>query len=185
MEIGQNVIKASIPADAIKTEIKPRLVIESEKDNDKTYKPIYSFSAYIPVVGEKYSNSGDANLSVFFDVEKIDVPFSYKNLKINKMLIDGKAVNPEIISDISGVFDGNNDVSDKLKGFPLSIEFPADNPWIKNIDILQATLNIGKVLKSKETTYPVNIDTSPTLLSNETAPYKIALTKINLSGNVG
>lgn len=184
MEIGQNIIEATIPAKTIKTDIRPRLVAESDKKKDKEYKPLRSFSANIPIVGKRYTNSGDTGLSIFFDVENIEIPFSYKNLKIKKMLIDGKQIIPEIRSPDSGVFDGNNDWSDKLKGFPLSLKFSAENPWIKNIDIIQATLNIGKVIKSKETTYPINIDTTPTLLSNDTASHKIALTTINLKSSL-
>jgi len=100
------------------------------------------------------------------------------------MLVDGKEVSREIKSDESGVFDGTNGWSDKLKGFPLSLIFPAENPWIKNIEILEATLNIGKVLKSKEITYPINIETTPTLLSNATSSYKIALTDLNLKSSL-
>ena len=184
MEIGQNIIEATIAETGIKTDIRPRLVVESDKKEDTEYKPLHSFSSYIPIIGKKYSNSGDATLAVFFDVENIEIPFSYKNLKIKKMLIDGKQIIPEIRSADSGVFDGNNDVSDKLKGFPMSLKFPANNPWIKNVDILQATLNIGKVLKSKEITYPINIDTTPTLLSNATSSYKIGLTDLNLKSSL-
>jgi hypothetical protein len=184
MEIGQNIIEATIAETGIKTDIRPRLVVESDKKEDTEYKPLHSFSSYIPIVGKKYSNSGDATLAVFFDVENIDVPFSYKDLKITKILVDGKEVSREIKSDESGVFDGTNGWSDKLKGFPLSLIFPAENPWIKNIEILEATLNIGKVLKSKEITYPINIETTPTLLSNATSSYKIALTDLNLKSSL-
>lgn len=180
MEFGQNIIEATIPAKAIKTDIRPRLVVESDKKEVTEYKPLHSFSSYIPIVGKKYSNSGDATLAVFFNIENIEIPFSYKNLKITKMLIDGKEISPELKSDDSGVFDGTNEWSDKLKGFPLYLKFKAENPWIKNIDILQATLNIGKVIKSKETRYSINNVTTPILISNDKSFYKVALTELNL-----
>lgn len=186
MEIGQNIIEATIAETSIKTDIRPRLVVESDKKEDTEYKPLHSFSSYIPIVGKKYSNSGDATLAVFFDVDDIDIPFSYKDLKIIKMLIDGKQISPEMKSDDSGFFDGNNNWSDKLKGFPLVLKFPAVNPWIKNIDILEATLNIGKVLKSKETKYPINDDKFPSLLSTDLSKNIFALTELKFnSGFLG
>jgi len=186
MEIGQNIIEATIAETSIKTDIRPRLVVESDKKEDTEYKPLHSFSSYIPIVGKKYSNSGDATLAVFFDVDDIDIPFSYKDLKIIKMLIDGKQISPELKSDDSGFFDGNNNWSDKLKGFPLVLKFPAVNPWIKNIDILEATLNIGKVLKSKETKYPINDDKFPSLLSTDLSKNIFALTELKFnSGFLG
>lgn len=89
MDIGQNIIHASIPAGAIKTTIIPRLVTESGLDKEKEYRPLHKFSAYIPVVGKKYANSGYGDLTVFYDTKKIETPFSYKDLKIKNMIIDG------------------------------------------------------------------------------------------------
>ena len=183
MEIGQNIIEASVPAGAIKTDISPRLVTVPDNYKKKEYKTLHRFSANIPIVGQKYSNSG-ASLSVFFNIENIEIPFSYKDLKITKMLIDGTQISPEIKSDTSGVFDGNNDISDKLKGFPLSANFPAQNPWMKNIDILQATLDIGKVLKSNEITYVINDETTPIILSEMNSTYVISLTDLNLKSSL-
>ncbi len=180
MEIGQNIIKATLPAAAVKTDIRPRLISSSNTKTNLTHKkkttehkPLESFSAYIPVVGNKYSNSTDAKLSVYFDVKNIDVPFSYKDLKVNKMLIEGEEVKAKLTSDSSGFFAENK------KGFPLSLSFPAKNPWISNIDLIKATLSVGKILKSNAITIVINTDSVPAIISKDSSPDKIALTDFN------
>lgn len=66
----------------------------------------------------------------------------------------------------------------------MKLKYPAKNPWIKNIDILQATLNIGKVLKSKESTFSINTDTVPALVSTSQESFKVGLIDLSLKSSM-
>jgi hypothetical protein len=160
--IGTPILEASIPASAIKVDLKPLLVPEKKDDGfggrEEDKSPLESFQATIPVldkIGWKHDDK-NADLNVLMPLGKVAIPFSYEKLSLARLVVDGKAITANLNSNPSGVFDGKDPWGNPATGLPMKLKFSLSDPWVKNIDLVEVQLNIAAPKKTQE--LPVRIE---------------------------
>ncbi len=186
MAMGENLIEASIPSSAIKVDLRPRLVIAKEKKplvKDGEFEPLGSFNARFPIIDGNFNDQVKASLNVNFPVGEFSLPITYKELKVTALVVDEKETEADLKSKIEGVFDGKNQWGQEAKGFPVQLEFPVTNPWIKEIEKLQITMQVNTATEKDKTFYNVKPSESPCIIlpmeSNQNLD-KVAVLKIEL-----
>ncbi len=186
MAMGENLIEASIPSSAIKVDLKPRLVVVKEKKNlikDEKFEALGFFNARFPIIDGMANEQAKASLNVNFPVDKFSLPITYKDLKVKLLVVEGKEKEAEIKSKAEGVFGGKNQWGQETEGFPVQLEFPVTNPWIKEIEKLQITMQVNTATEKIKTSYNVKPSESPCIIlpkkSNQILD-KVAIIKIEL-----
>ena len=150
LEMGDNLIQASIPAAAIKVDLKPRLVDEVRNSSkNREAGPLELFSARFPIMESVVNEPPKADLQVVFPIGDLTLPVSYRNLHVESMVVDGQGVKPELKSETSGSFNGKDQWGQEKSGFPLSVAFPVIDPWISRIDRLQIGMDVNVVQKTR------------------------------------
>ncbi len=186
MTMGENLIEASIPGSEIKVDLKPRLVVAKEKktlNKDGEFEPLGLFNARFPIIGGNLNEQVLASLNVNFPVDKSKLPVTYKDLKIKSLVVEGKEMAADLKSKSEGVFDGKNQWGQEAKGFPVQLEFPAMNPWLKEIEKLQITMQVNTATEKNHTIYNVKPSESPFIISPiepDQMLEKVAIIKIEL-----
>ena len=167
MAMGENLIEASIPSSAIKVDLKPRLVVDKEEKaliKDGEFEPLGFFNARFPIIGAMADEQVKASLSVNFPVDTFSLPVTYKDLAVTSLVVEGKETESEIKSKTEGVFDGKNQWGQETDGFPVQLELPVTNPWIREIEKLQITMQVNTATEKSNTFYHV-IPSEVSLLS--------------------
>jgi hypothetical protein len=170
MAMGENLVEASIPASAIKVDLKPRLVIAKEKKSltkEVEFEPLGFFNARFPIIGDTANGQVKASINVNFPVDEFMLPITYKNLKVKSLVIEGKETAADLKSTDEGVFDGKNQWGQETKGFPVQLEFPITNPWIKEVEQLQITMQVNTATEKDKTFYNVKPSESPCIILPE------------------
>ncbi len=170
MAMGENLIEASIPSSAIKVDLKPRLVVDRKKKNiikDEKFEPLGFFNARFPIIGAMAHEQVKASLNVNFPADTFSLPVAYKDLTVKSLVVEGKETEAEIKSKTAGVFDGKNQWGQEAGGFPVQLEFPVTNPWIREIDKLQITMQINTATEKSITFYHVTPSESPSIILPE------------------
>jgi hypothetical protein len=186
MAMGENLIEASIPSSAIKVDLKPRLVVAKKKKNiikDGKFEPLGFFNARFPIIGTTANEQVTASLNVNFPIDTFSLPVSYKDLTVKSLVVEGKETEAEIKSKSAGVFDGKNQWGQETGGFPVQLEFPVTNPWIREIEKLQITMQVNTATEKSNTFFHVIPSDSPSIIlpdeSNQILN-KVAIIKIEL-----
>ena len=84
-----------------------------------------------------------ASLNVNFPVDEFSLPITYKDLKVKSLVVEGKETAADLKSKVEGVFDGKNQWGQETKGFPVQLEFPVTNPWVKEIEKFEITMQVN------------------------------------------
>jgi hypothetical protein len=170
MAMGENLIEASIPSSAIKVDLKPRLVVAKKKKNiikDGKFEPLGFFNARFPIIGDMANEQVKASLNVNFPADTFSLPVTYKDLTVKSLVVEGKETKAEIKSKTEGVFDGKNQWGQETGGFPVQLEFPVTNPWIREIEKLQITMQVNTATEKSSTFYHVISSKSPSIILPE------------------
>jgi len=154
-EIGRKMLEAGIPAAAIRTDIRPRLVSEDDSQvasvGLKADSPLSHFSASIPILGEsRRAEKENAQLVFFMPTEGLKLPVSYSGLEIAALVIDGKKTPVTLGTNTNGIFSKKDQWGRQTPGVPLEIEFELANPWVRKIDLLEARMQVATPTKTKE-----------------------------------
>ncbi len=186
MAMGENLLEASIPSTAIKVDLKPRLVVAKEKKTlvkDREFKPLGSFNAQFLIIGGNLNEQVMASLNVNFPVDQFSLPITFKDLEVKSLVVEGKETETEIKSKVEGVFDGKNQWGQDANGFPVQLEFPVTNPWIKEIEKLQITMQVNTATEKSKTFYKVKPSELPCMIlpvESDQILDKVAIIKIEL-----
>jgi len=164
LNIGEPILKAEIAASSISADIKPRQVGEPVRKLGNgtggltggmnfakaSAEPLISFDAKIPIFGEHHKSKDGLNgtITVNFSVDSLPVPFSYKELKLTSLVIDGKKIKSSIYGSTYGVYTGTDKWGRKLTAFPVKIRFDAQDVWAKKIDELAISLKVEEATKT-------------------------------------
>ncbi len=186
MAMGENLIEASIPSSTIKVDLKHRLVVAKERKTlikDGKFEPLGFFNARFPIIGAMAYEHVKASLNVNFPVETFSLPVTYKDLMVTSLIVEGKETEADIKSKMEGVFEGRNQWGQETEGFPVQLEFPVTNPWVREIEKLQITMQVNTATEKSKTFYHVIPFVSPsTILPEEPKQIldTIAIIKIEL-----
>lgn len=186
MAMGENLIEASIPSSAIKVDLKPRLVVAKVKKaltKGDEFETLGFFNARFPIIGATADEQVKASLNVNFPIDTFSLPVSYKDLTVKSLVVEGKDTEAEIKSKATGVFEGKNQWGQETGGFPVQLEFPITNPWIKEIEKLQITMQVNTATEKSNTFYHVTPAESPLIILPEGSSQildKVAILKIEL-----
>jgi len=182
--IGKKLIEASIPASAIQVDLKPRLVPEKKKTNLKDreeFNPLNNFSARFPIL--KDAQETRATLDVYFPIDELSLPISYKNLKIKSLVVEGKNIDSTLTSNVNGIYNGKNQWGQAVPGFPVKLDCTLDNPWISKVDRLEISTRINAAIKTGENIFEIVPGDEPGLITPKTSNPKLgklALMKVEL-----
>ena len=168
--MGENLIEASIPSSAIKVDLKPRLVVDRKNKNiikNGKFEPLGFFNARFPIIGAMADEQVKASLNVNFPVDKSSLPVTYKDLTVKSLVVEGKETEAEIKSKSEGVFDGKNQWGQETAGFPVQLEFPVTNPWIREIETIQITMQVNTATEKSKTFYTVKPSEHPSIILPE------------------
>ncbi|MCP4267692.1 MAG: hypothetical protein GY777_19355 [Candidatus Brocadiaceae bacterium] len=186
MAIGENLIEASIPSSAINVDLTPRLVIAKEKKKlakDGEFEPLVLYNARFPILGDMANEVAKASLNINFPDDKFSLPITYKDLKIKSLVVEGKETEADLKSKVEGVFDGKNQWGQETKGFPVQLEFPVTNPWVKEIERFEITMQVNMATEKSKTFYHVKPSESPRVIlpieSNQILD-RVAVIKVEL-----
>ncbi|MFQ5486658.1 MAG: hypothetical protein ACE5DO_15190, partial [Desulfobacterales bacterium] len=186
MSMGENLIEASIPSSAIKVDLKPRLVVAKERKTltkDEKFEPLGLFSARFPITGAMADEQVKASLNVNFPVDTFSLPVTYKDLTVTSLIVEGKETGSEIKSKTEGVFEGKNQWGQETDGFPVQLEFPVTNPWVREIEKLQLTMQVNTAKEKSTTFYHVTPSGTPSNILPEAHNQileKVTILKIEL-----
>jgi len=184
MAMGENLIEAGIPSSAIKVDLTPRLVVDRKKKNiikDGGFEPLGFFNARFPIIGAMADEQVKASLNVNFLADTFSLPVTYKDLTVTSLVVEGKETEAEIKSKTEGVFDGKNQWGQETAGFPVQLEFPVTNPWIREIEQVQITIQVNTATEKVKTFYTVKPSESPFIILSEEPNQildKVAIIKI-------
>ncbi len=187
--MGENLIEASIPSSAIEVDLKPRLVVDKKKKNiikDGEFEPLGFFNARFPIIGAMANEQVKASLNVNFPVDTFSLPVTYKDLTATSLVVEGKETEAEIKSKVEGVFEGKNQWGQETDGFPVQLEFPVTNPWIREIEKLQIVMQVNTATEKSKTFYHAIPSESPSIILPEESDQilnKVAILKIELGSS--
>ena len=170
MAMGENLIEASIPSSAINVDLTPRLVVAKERKTlvkDGKFEPLGFFNARFPIIGDMANEQVKASLNVNFPVDSFNMPVTFKDLTVTSLIAEGKEIEAEIKSKTEGVFDGKNQWGQETDGFPVQLELPVANPWIKEIEKVQITMQVNTAEEKSKTFYHVIPSKSPSIILPE------------------
>jgi len=168
-DYGTEILRASIPASAIKLDLRPRLVSTLEnpaepdpRDMDEIWEagdepPVPAFTARIPVLNAD-RDEYNAKVSVLLPLKDIKLPMSYEGLTIKSFVVNGEKVPCRLNGQTSGFFDGKNfkssygtdtyatDAHEML----AELQFQLKSPWAKKADRLEAKVQVLTPVKTGE-----------------------------------
>jgi hypothetical protein len=134
---------------------------------DGKFEPLGFFNARFPIIGAMANEQAKASLNVNFPVDTFSLPVTYKDLRVTSLIAEGKETEAEIKSKVEGVFDGKNQWGQETDGFPVQLEFPVTNPWIREIEKVQITMKVNTVAEKSNTFYYVTPSESPSIILPE------------------
>ncbi len=183
MKMGENLIEASIPSSAIQIDLKPRLVVAKEKEafsQDGKFEPLIFFNARFPLIGGDENGQVKASLHVNFPLDTLHLPITYRDLKVESLVVKGEEREADIVSKVAGLFDGKNQWGQETGGFPVQLEFPVTDPWLKEIEKLQMTMEVNTASEKSNTFYDVPSKSPSLLVPRESnhMPDKVAILKV-------
>lgn len=188
LDVGTRILEASIPASALTTEIKPLLVKKKERlaHSSKNKKSaLEEFSSQIKIWEKEKSNKVDYNskLSLLFPLGDRKIPFPYDQLKIEKVIFDGKTIDGvKLVSPESGVFSGKDRWGRVSDGFPVALTFNQFDPWVKRLDSVEVSMNVKTALSQKKRSFTVTEKDAPYWFENDSLA-KTALLKVELGSS--
>jgi len=161
-KIGDQLLWASVDADAVKVDLKPKLFVKKEKRSMREREVSYidSFSCNIDILKE--NDKLNSRFSGYVPIGELSVPFSYEGLKISRFIIDGVEKKVELNCAEAGVFTGQDKWGRDAPGLPVNLKFKETNPWIKSIDLLELQIRMAKPIKTESHSIKItDIDTPP------------------------
>ena len=191
MPIGESFIEVSIPATAIQANLSPRLFHKKEKkissQKEEVFQPLEWFNASFPIISDKDTTEEvKASLQVVFPVENMSLPVSYKDLKVQSLVVDGKEVEAKVTSESMGVFNGKDQWGRASRGFPVQLEFPINNPWVKTIDKIEVEMKVNAVAEKQQSTFVIKKKSFPrVVIAKETKNVfnQLAISKVEFGSS--
>lgn len=189
-DIGTVLFECSVPADAVRLDLKPRLVEPRdirlpgmEPDSPNLISSLY---CSIPIVSSEPSGikeDSNTKLDLFLPVDPNLLPLCYENLTIQQLIIDGKNIVPVLGSEPAGVFSGTGPQGQDAAGIPVSLKFGWNSPHLKRIDRIEAVMNAA--VPEKTSLHSLHVeDAAPTnsiLSFSDNLDERIAVTDMNHS----
>jgi len=147
-DIGTPFFECSIPASAIQLDLFPRLVVPKDPDENifssqKPPKLVSNLRVRVPILGEHkfYKKEQNGSFSIHLPVDPTRLPLSYKNLKIEKLVMDGQKVEPILHSLPSGVFYGKDELGQDVSGLPVTVKFGWNFHSLESIDRIRVSMD--------------------------------------------
>lgn len=167
-EIGTPVFECSLPASAITLDLHPRVVRYQKAPTTRFGKPVEpkrlsALDVRIPVIAPHTSARQGQNgtLEVFLPVDLSDLPLCYENLRLERLVIDGRRVDATLESTPSGVFFGADQWGREAPGLPVKLRFGWNSNVLKTIDALAVSMQAA--VPTRLSAHPLPADAaSPT-----------------------
>lgn len=147
-DIGTPFFECSIPATAIKLDLRPRQVVPKDPSknffqSDKPTNLISSLRVQVPILGEHQFRRRDRNgsLIVHLPVNPARLPLSYKNLRVEELVMDGMEAAPFLDSMPSGVFYGKDELGQEVSGLPVTLQFGWNSHTLETIDRIRVSMD--------------------------------------------
>ncbi|MCP3874732.1 MAG: hypothetical protein GY699_16470 [Desulfobacteraceae bacterium] len=175
MKIGTRIAHAQIPASRINVDIQPRFLGDPARERgfgksgltgggsyaDVSSDALSSYYANIHILGEHntFQDGLNGSMVVNFTLDTlVAAPFSYTDLKLKSLVIDGSKIESAIDGEQAGVFTGTDRWGRKLSAFPVKIRFKTKNAWPQKIDKLEISLKVESPTQTRKHLIAVNDD---------------------------
>jgi hypothetical protein len=148
-KIGEQLLRASVDAEAVNVDLSPRLFVKKERRRSRMMEQEVSYieDFYCDIDILKEDDKLNSRFYAYVPTGELAMPLSYDKLKISKFVIDGVEKSTELTSPKSGVFTGKDKWGRDAPGLPVKLKFKETNPWIKSIDLLEVQIEIAKPVK--------------------------------------